>query len=199
MATTNNVPSNIMSHAVFNVVELLESIILYLPMRDMQRSRRVSRQWRETVDGSLPIRKALFLEPGTVKDLAIDAEIIDPYLHALDRESITLCHHSTHPLFDPRYKASANRKPGNCHQLAASATLLRDVYLVQPPTTTDMSAILLYSNVSLDTMPIEIKLEAGETFGSLHGVIARALDDHRLDANFTQWCWTQYRDYCMWD
>ena len=65
------------SHQVFDIMELLENILLYLPIRTMLLAKRVSRQFRDTIDGSLQIRRALFFEPlsrPTSAQLAIMAD-----------------------------------------------------------------------------------------------------------------------------
>lgn len=48
---------------VFNTVELLESILLHLPTKDVLLAQRVSKSWKGTVTGSLRLQKALFLVP----------------------------------------------------------------------------------------------------------------------------------------
>ncbi|KAI5363993.1 Putative F-box domain-containing protein [Septoria linicola] len=49
--------------SVFNIVELLEQILLHLPMRDLLLSQRVCRRWRALSRDSVQIRRALFLVP----------------------------------------------------------------------------------------------------------------------------------------
>ena len=48
---------------VFNTVELLESILLELPCKDIVLAQRVSKIWQGTVTGSLELQKALYFVP----------------------------------------------------------------------------------------------------------------------------------------
>ncbi|KAK5727645.1 hypothetical protein LTR17_012605 [Elasticomyces elasticus] len=170
-----------MSHAVFNVVELLESIILHLPMRDMQRSPRVSKQWCQTVDGSLPIKKALFLLPGTLADLAYDA-ITYTYIQTHD--------YSIHPLLQIR-----GRYVQDLRILKSAARSLENVLIAQPPTFIHGTTLTIYPCDDLCTEQTEIPLEAGERFGSLYDKAMKALDHHQWDEDQAQWDleWTLFR------
>ncbi|KAK5688143.1 hypothetical protein LTS10_000121 [Elasticomyces elasticus] len=181
-ALTNFSVGNTTAHPVFNVVELLESIILHLPMRDMQRSRGVSRQWRETVDGSLPIKKALFLEPGTVADLAHDA-ITNTY--------VRIHYYSIHPLLDVRGPPYIQ----DLHTLKSAVRSLRNCLVAQPPTFIHGTTLTIYPNDNLCSEQTEIPLEAGERFGSLYHKAEKALALHQWDADQAQWDleWTFFR------
>lgn len=55
--------------AVLNTYELLEAIILELPMQQILDIRRVSKTWKAIIDRSKPLRTKLFLEPETSKCL----------------------------------------------------------------------------------------------------------------------------------
>ncbi|KAK5126742.1 hypothetical protein LTR85_009676 [Meristemomyces frigidus] len=57
---------------VFDIYELHESIILYLPMRDILSAKAVAKAWRSLIMRSLRVRRALFLEPITGQYLTID-------------------------------------------------------------------------------------------------------------------------------
>lgn len=48
---------------VFSTTELLEAILLQLPMKDVLLSQRVSKEWRDTIVGSTKLRELLFLFP----------------------------------------------------------------------------------------------------------------------------------------
>ncbi|KAK5676156.1 hypothetical protein LTS10_011448 [Elasticomyces elasticus] len=51
-----------------HTAELLEYILLYLPLQDLLLSQRVSKQWQAVIQGSAKARQVLFLEPsGDVK------------------------------------------------------------------------------------------------------------------------------------
>lgn len=48
---------------VLDIPELLEAILLHLPTRDLLLSQGVSRHWKEIVDESIALQRALFFEP----------------------------------------------------------------------------------------------------------------------------------------
>ena len=48
---------------VFNVPELMEAILLHLPMRDLDASRRVNKALHRLIETSLPLQRKLFLLP----------------------------------------------------------------------------------------------------------------------------------------
>ncbi|KAK4613631.1 hypothetical protein CLAFUW4_09711 [Fulvia fulva] len=48
------------AHAVFYTTELLEQILLELPMKDLLLDQRVSKMWKECIDKSTKLQKALF-------------------------------------------------------------------------------------------------------------------------------------------
>jgi len=50
------------SGAVFGTYELLERILLHLPVKDLVLSQRVTKGWRDLVQRSHGIRQALFLD-----------------------------------------------------------------------------------------------------------------------------------------
>jgi hypothetical protein len=62
--------------SVLALPELLESILLHLPLKDLLFAQKVSRQWQTVIATSPPIQQALFFAPGQVKDAAVDATTI---------------------------------------------------------------------------------------------------------------------------
>ncbi|KAK4922532.1 hypothetical protein LTR49_010232 [Elasticomyces elasticus] len=54
---------------VLNLPELLEAILLRLPIRDLLFAQKVCKIWKLTIDTTLSIQKALFFAPGMVKDI----------------------------------------------------------------------------------------------------------------------------------
>ncbi|KAI5360556.1 Putative F-box domain-containing protein [Septoria linicola] len=64
---------------VFSTVELLETILANLPTKDLLLSQRVSTTFRNTIQGSIHLRRALYLSPGQPGD-------IDETLHSLFHE-----------------------------------------------------------------------------------------------------------------
>ena len=71
----NSVPIGTITAAVrvFEVTEILESIMLEVPMRDLLLSKRVSRQFQQNIVGSVNLQRALFFEPApaTVEGQAV--------------------------------------------------------------------------------------------------------------------------------
>lgn len=51
------------SQAVFRTYELLENILLHLEAHDIQRSRRVAKEWLKLVDRSIALHEAHYLKP----------------------------------------------------------------------------------------------------------------------------------------
>ncbi|KAI7298394.1 hypothetical protein KC315_g18061 [Hortaea werneckii] len=58
---------------VFTTVELLEAILLELPMKDILRAQQVCKHWKQVIAGSNAIKKALFMRPGTAAEAAVDS------------------------------------------------------------------------------------------------------------------------------
>ncbi|KXT09896.1 hypothetical protein AC579_8818 [Pseudocercospora musae] len=50
-------------HAALSTAELLESILLQVRVKHILLVQRVSKQWRNTIIGSLQLQRALFLKP----------------------------------------------------------------------------------------------------------------------------------------
>ncbi|KAK4889875.1 hypothetical protein LTR27_011388 [Elasticomyces elasticus] len=179
VVTADNVPnlpkSFVMAGKVLNLPELLEMIILNLPMRDMQRFRRVSKQWQATVDRSLPIKRALFLEPGTITDLANDAAIT-----LISSSSYSRTHYSPHPYLSGMTGFSL----GGPQVLMTRACRVRNAYLTQPPSDTQDFIVVLYGKGRNE---LRISLQAGETFGSLYDRLARELDERQWAHDLLYW------------
>ncbi|KAK5126743.1 hypothetical protein LTR85_009677 [Meristemomyces frigidus] len=49
------------AHTVSATYELLENVLLYLPMLDILGAKSVSKQWKAAIESSLPLKKTLFL------------------------------------------------------------------------------------------------------------------------------------------
>lgn len=52
-----------MAAKVFDVVEMLEHVLLDLPMLDLLLAQRVNKQFKSTIEGSMKIQQALFFTP----------------------------------------------------------------------------------------------------------------------------------------
>ncbi|KAK4898597.1 hypothetical protein LTR27_003769 [Elasticomyces elasticus] len=57
------------AHQVFHITELLQSILLDLPMQDLLLAQRVCSTWKEVIDGSQAIQRTLFFIPGSTTDI----------------------------------------------------------------------------------------------------------------------------------
>jgi hypothetical protein len=88
------------SNRVVRVTELLEKIMLYLPLKDLLvRVQRVNKYFRSTIHGSIHLRRALFLEPDSsdgerrlnpllMKARFLEKARFDPYRTPRPRDSI---------------------------------------------------------------------------------------------------------------
>ncbi|EME80895.1 uncharacterized protein MYCFIDRAFT_85160 [Pseudocercospora fijiensis CIRAD86] len=50
---------------VFDTVELLEAILLELPIRDVPLAQRIAQTWQQTINGSIKLQRSLFLKPAS--------------------------------------------------------------------------------------------------------------------------------------
>ncbi|KAK4956572.1 hypothetical protein LTR10_006099 [Elasticomyces elasticus] len=146
------------AQAVLAVSELLEMILLQLPMKDMQRSRAICKHWRAEVDSSMRIKRALFLEPGTPNDLAHDHQVHSFDLHSHIDRGTNGDYYALHPFITKVSRINDLVRKTEHH--------LQRVLLSQPPTMTGLIRLQVYG--SGDGRGKTVTLEAGETFGSLH-------------------------------
>jgi hypothetical protein len=63
------------AQAVLEVTELLETILLNLPVKDLLFVQKTCKRFKEVVDSPSPLQKALFRRPGTVEHVRSDANI----------------------------------------------------------------------------------------------------------------------------
>ncbi|KAK5722582.1 hypothetical protein LTR15_005813 [Elasticomyces elasticus] len=61
------------ANTVLMLLELLVIILLDLPTRDLLFAQKVCRTWKEVIDTTKSIQKALYLVPGTMSDVHVDA------------------------------------------------------------------------------------------------------------------------------
>ncbi|KAK3617181.1 hypothetical protein LTR56_025461 [Elasticomyces elasticus] len=54
---------------VMHFPELLETILVNLPTRDLLFASRICKTWKSTIDSSPRIQRALFLKPGNIEDV----------------------------------------------------------------------------------------------------------------------------------
>ncbi|KAF2162094.1 hypothetical protein M409DRAFT_27471 [Zasmidium cellare ATCC 36951] len=78
-ATTEEPPEydGIAADAVFNTAELIEKILVDVPLKTLLTSQRVSKQWKATIAGSKEIQKKLFFTPAVAKRAFRKFEYLD--------------------------------------------------------------------------------------------------------------------------
>jgi hypothetical protein len=59
---------------VFDITELLEAILLELPIKDLLFAQKICRRFKAVIEDSTSLQKALFFQPGQIDDAAIDAK-----------------------------------------------------------------------------------------------------------------------------
>ncbi|KAK5718263.1 hypothetical protein LTR17_015713 [Elasticomyces elasticus] len=191
-ATITEQPSQ--AHTVLDLPELLETIILTLSMREMQRCRQVSKQWKATIDSSPSIRKALFLEPGTADDLAHDAQILkaDPdFFHSGAQNGVS--HYAVHPLFVSGWP-SINSIP--VEHLQKQATRLPGVFLTQPSRLTRGTRLWVCEPTSdwidwqLQSKGAFVELQCDETFDDLGSKLEEVMQAHKMNPAFVEYHWS---------
>ena len=64
---------------VLDVNELLEQILLRLPMKDILRARAVCRHWKSMIKSSLPLKRATFCASDSAEGLLVDKAFATPY------------------------------------------------------------------------------------------------------------------------
>ncbi|KAK3632714.1 hypothetical protein LTR56_016184 [Elasticomyces elasticus] len=72
------------THQVLVTTELLEAILLHLPLKDLLFSQEVCRHWKAVAEQSPSIKKALFLVPDTQPDLVMPTTNPTPYPFAIN-------------------------------------------------------------------------------------------------------------------
>jgi len=83
---------------VFNTAELLEAVLLNLPMKDLLLSQRVRRSWQALIITSLHLQRALFLLPAACGDISyIDWRLDDKDLYEEAGAQLNLGEHLRGP------------------------------------------------------------------------------------------------------
>ncbi|KAK4956571.1 hypothetical protein LTR10_006098 [Elasticomyces elasticus] len=192
----------------FKIPELLEMLLLALPMRDLQRARAVCKFWKESVDCSIKIKRALFLEPGGIADVtndcsvvglsaSIESAVIAPHLQtSIHCKGDLYSHHplSIKPMIDNKGGQSL---PFPNETLVRHANhSLRDVFLIQPPNITRKGAVVMVRVTAIKKLlcdpEILFDLDDAESFGTLYDRLERTdrLDDVVIGKGKLLWAWT---------
>ncbi|KAK5680391.1 hypothetical protein LTS10_007318 [Elasticomyces elasticus] len=172
--------------AVFDVAELLEMIVLYLPMKDMQLSRAVCKTWKNGVDSSSKIKKALFMHPGTPAGLAHDIptwRLPGRYLTSDAAGVNDLYTH--HPMMVPHI---GTLKVRNLAKHAANS--LRNVFITSPPGVAALTTLHVWCpEEGSHGSDRAVSIEDAETFGSLHEKIIAKCGTNALNLDDSGMCW----------
>ncbi|KXT01652.1 hypothetical protein AC578_2763 [Pseudocercospora eumusae] len=75
---------------VYDTVELLESILLELPIRDVLLAQRVAKSWQQTISGSIKLQRSLFFKPMAVLTASQSGPRDDIQFLALDTPCATV-------------------------------------------------------------------------------------------------------------
>ncbi|KAK5681210.1 hypothetical protein LTS10_006972 [Elasticomyces elasticus] len=111
---------------VLMLPELLEIILLDLPTRDLLFAQKVCRTWKEVIDTTKSIQKALYLVPGTTSDVHVDAA----HQHLVTSTPAT----AINPLLVSTKSAGHSQLYLRQEVMdAAPETSCRRMYLMQPP------------------------------------------------------------------
>jgi hypothetical protein len=65
------------TQAVLATAELLELILLNLPIKDILFAQKVCKQWKQLIDSSPLLQQALFLKPAPASSAAIDSKTLN--------------------------------------------------------------------------------------------------------------------------
>jgi hypothetical protein len=92
---------------VLNTTELLEGILVFLPLPDLLRCQAVTQQWKAVIANSLPIQQKLFLKPIKAETAwLVDITNLPAQRHPLRRDFKARLHvKAAVPLKSPEYKS----------------------------------------------------------------------------------------------
>ncbi|KAK5726749.1 hypothetical protein LTR15_002637 [Elasticomyces elasticus] len=146
---------------VMHLPELLETILVNLPTRDLLFASRICKTWKSTIDSSPRIQRALFLKPGAVNPLLIAANERNP------------CWHMHRSLWTPT---------------ALTESCMR-MFTTQPPTPTRARYSIWPTSGELNGEPgllnywrIEVAMASHQTFGALAEQYVEALEEKNRDS-----------------
>lgn len=177
-----------MAENVAAITELVEAIILHLPMKDIQRAQGVCRQWRNTVDSSIHLRRALFKQPGSAADLPYDLKLETSDKSALQgtAEGVRHCKsYGIHPIWDGPEGVLGKAVLDWC-----SMSGLHDVFITQPPIIAGLTSVKISSQT--EEWHCSVRLSEIETFGSLHRKLSKPGIAAALDSGVdveVEWYW----------
>ena len=176
---------------VFNTIELLEQILLYLDTKNLVRLQRVCHQWRDVMDRSKILQEALFLSPSPVRAFAPWKRTPPPpfaRLSTLIKVSAKSPEATPITTLHPALQEVPANVPNTRIDFVLDArTLLtcspaswRATFVTQPPTTyLTLSCIFEWDYPQFDTVICQRRIEDenGVRLGNVLAAIRQDLDD----------------------
>ncbi|KAK4898591.1 hypothetical protein LTR27_003763 [Elasticomyces elasticus] len=174
---------------VMHLPELLETILVNLPTRDLLFASRICKTWKSMVDLSPRIQRALFLKPGNIEDVDRTSIRYDyrDHTHA-SKQSVAV---------NPLLIAADGRNPcWHMHRSLWMTTALTGscmrMFITQPPTPTRARYSIWPTSGELNGEPgllnywrIEVALASHQTFRALAEQYVEALEEKNRDSEKT--------------
>ncbi|KAK5710217.1 hypothetical protein LTR17_019052 [Elasticomyces elasticus] len=143
------------THEVLATPELLEAILLHLPLKDLLFSQNVCRAWKAVIDTSPSITKALFLVPDTEPNLA-NSTTFKPYPVSINNLLLTYVRPGPSSFHTVEHYIGYYAVQSGALQCDLEASC-RKMYLSRPPIDTE-----LYFRAEAKTFGNPIKSAAPE-------------------------------------
>ncbi|KAK4898588.1 hypothetical protein LTR27_003760 [Elasticomyces elasticus] len=172
---------------VLNLPELLEAILLQLPIRDLLFAQKICRTWKTTINTSPAVKKALFFAPGTVNDVRYnspnhksvaqclaDGQSASPSDYAAAQECamhmrvVRSSHFAMKPLLmrQSRTTKGLDFQPGPFRRGADPQESWSRMFATQPPGSTHMEVEVVGPGERRHAI-LDTQTEPGEKFGLL--------------------------------
>lgn len=179
-------PDESIAHRVFDVPELLELILLELPIPDIMNFQQVNRTARDAINASPMLQRALSLRADSA-DSPLRAPFSDLYSTFTGGFS---CGHTTRYRRQPRRLSLASDEMPVAAEFVSLGSRLpvigtrwRRMFVLQPPIH-EMSATVSCCTISRTRMdPQIITSETGITIGDLHDAAQKLWNEHRQCTN----------------
>lgn len=171
MQTTSDqvIEGSAAAQQVSATTELLEAILLELPMRDLLMSQKVSKHWKAVWDGSVRIQRALYFVPAEKRDKVVcgfaccvpnGRWLGTPLIITCIPSNLAKCRAVMNPLLRERKVMSGIES----EFIALRSKLLaspenascRRMYISQPPTEWRNTRVRIRSNVTNSTQGLQV-------------------------------------------
>ncbi|KAK5726354.1 hypothetical protein LTR17_012785 [Elasticomyces elasticus] len=151
------------AHQVFHITESLESILLDLPMQDLLLGQRVCSTWKEIIDGSQAIQRALFFIPGSTTDNNYESSGWKYPQQRLEFKA----GFALNPLFVAKNFSKERNATTTTERLREVRTgSCARMFDTQPPSATSLRFFVRGKGRKYYT-PYTVRTESGDKFGSL--------------------------------